>query len=341
MLGLLSSFSRRRRIFLHVGLPKCGSTSIQRHMAEHEAAHLARGVCYPRAHRARDGYRNHLPLARMAPGDLAGAVRDIVAEAADCHTIVLSCEHWANALPRCNLSALCEILARDMPCWDLQVVAYFRNPFEFVESSYAQCILAGLFQISRDQFYKGERPSIDKFLAEFEAGRGFPLYSNLGFVRLMQEHLPRSALNLRSIEPRDLKSGGMLADFCRLVRLPRPDQALCANTRLSNRKLAELEYVQTLIDQGSYVALRDRLIKHEFPRDPAADDRRATTLHIGSGLAKDITHQINDERTPLARIFATRTKGLCTVPTRDWVRHDVLSARDHDSLARFVAKHTT
>lgn len=337
MLRLKFPFSRRRRIVLHVGLPKCGSTSIQRHMAEGEAAHRARGVCYPQSHRTAEGYRNHLPLARMAPGDLAGAVSDIMAEAEGCHTIVLSCEHWANALPRSNLAALCEILSRAEG--ELRVVAYFRNPFDFVESCYAQYVLAGLFQISRHRFYADGAPSIEKFLARFEAMRGFPLWSALGFARLLQDHVPTGALSLRSMEDRDLKAGGMLADFCALARLPEPAPAPRANTRPSNRKLAELEHIQTLMDQDSYAALRDRLLAHSFARLPEADHRRTTTLHIGPDLAAKIAGCLGEERKPLARCFATRTEALCAVPTRDWARHEVLSPRDRDNLARFAAEH--
>jgi hypothetical protein len=339
MLRLTPPFLRRRRIVLHVGLPKCGSTSIQRHMAENDVLHRARGVCYPLSHRTADGYRNHLPLARMAPGDLASAVQDIMAEAQGCHTVVLSCEHWSNALPNGNIAALCEALAQGMPRWDLRVVAYFRNPFNFVESCYAQYVLAGLFQISRNRFYTDGAPSIDKFLTQFEAMRGFALWSNLGWAQLLQTHVPKGALSLRSMEAPDLRDGGIVADFCTLARMPRPAPAPRANTRPSNRKLAELEYVQTLIDQDTYAALRGQLLTHEFSRLPEADHRRSRTLHIGPDLAEVIAGRTREDRAPLARMFATRTSALCAVPACDWARHEVLNERDRANLASFVARH--
>lgn len=339
MLRLRSPFSRRGQIVLHVGLPKCGSTSIQQHMAGDEDAHRAQGVCYPRSHRTQDGYRNHLPLARMAPRDLTRAVQDIRAEAEGCHTLVLSCEHWTNT-PGGNLKALCKALGTEMPQWDLRVIAYFRNPFDFVESCYAQYVLAGLFQISRHRFYTDGAPSITKFLTQFEARRAAPLYSNLGFARLLQDHVPAGALSLRSMEADDLKKGGMLDDFCALARLPRPAPAPRANTRPSNRKLAELEYIQTLIDQDSYGALRESLLAHEFPRLPEADSRRTATLHVGSDLADTIARHMQKEHTQLARLFDTRTDALCAVPARDWSTQDVLSARDRTNLARYIAQHS-
>ena len=329
-----------RRIIVHVGLPKCGSSTIQRHMAGNAQAHLADGVCYPETGQATDGYRNHLPLARMAPQDLAGAVDAIHNEAGTCHTVVVSCEDWANTFPRCNLVALCDTIARRMPGWDLRIVAYFRNPFDFVESCYAQYVMAGLFQVSRDRFYRSGDPSIERFLALFEVMRGFPLWSNLGFVRLLGGHLPGHRLSLRSIEKEDVKHGEMLTDFCALARLPAPGPAAHSNIRLSNRKLAELEHVQTLVDQDTYGALRDRLIAQEFPRLPEADNRRVTTLHIGHELARSISKCIAEERAPLSRLLDTRASALCAVPARDWTRHDMLGPRDHDILARFVDMNT-
>ncbi len=327
----------RRRIVLHIGLPKCGSSSIQAHMADHAAAHRARGVCYPETGRDKAGYRNHLPLARMAPQDLDAAVDAIRDEAEGCHTLVLSCEHWTNAFPHCNLAALCDALAERMPEWDLRITAWFRNPVDFVESCYAQYVLAGLFQISRHTFYSGAKPSIEKFLTEFEARRGFPLYSNLSFAQMLQEGLAGRTLTFRSIEAADLKPGGMLADFCALARLPAPKDAPRANARVSNRKLAELEYVQTLVDQNTYGALRERLLAAAFPRLPEADNRRVTSLHIGPDLAGIITDRTRSESAAIARLFDTRTTALCTMPTRNWARHDMLGERDRKILAAFIA----
>lgn len=332
------------QVWLHIGLPKCGSTTIQRHMAAAGSEHQARGVCYPQAWRSPDGYRNHLPLAKLPPRMLPQALAEISAEALEreCSRIVLSCEHWANAFPGSNLLPLYEALQAQLPDWQIRIAAYFRNPYDFVESCYAQFVRAGLLQINRHRFYADGAPSIEKFLACFEDSRGFPLYSNLGFARMLMAHFPPEVLMLRSIEPQDLAQPDMLGDFCSLLGLPGPARTGRRNRRISNRKLAELEYVQTLTDQNSFARLRPQLLDTDFNTRPDPGNRRGTTLHIGPETAAAIAGQIESERAQLRQIFATGTAGLCEIRNgagpEGWARASLLDDEDRARLRAFAAR---
>ncbi|QBR38542.1 glycosyltransferase family 2 protein (plasmid) [Leisingera sp. NJS201] len=333
-----------RQIWLHIGLPKCGSTTIQRHMAAASVQHQTHGVCYPRAWRSADGYRNHLPLAKLSPLMLPQALARITAEALDqdCNRIVLSCEHWANAFPGSNLLPLYKTLQAQLPDWQIRIVAYFRNPYDFVESCYAQYVRAGLFQINRHRFYADGAPSIEKFLSCFEDSRGFPLYSNLRYARMLMAHFPPEVLMLRSIEPPDLVQPDMLGDFYSLLGLPAPVSTGRRNRRVSNRKLAELEYVQTLTDQDSYARLRPQLLDTDFCSAPETEDRRGTSLHISADTAAAVTRQIESERAELQQTFSTGTSSLCETRTgagpEGWARTGLLGAEDRAQLRAFVAR---
>ncbi|MEX5579933.1 glycosyltransferase family 2 protein [Pseudophaeobacter sp. A-200-2] len=331
-----------QQVWLHVGLPKCGSTTLQQHMSKSAELHQTQGVCYPQSWRAPDGYRNHLPLAKLAPESLPQALDEIISEALNrqCSRIVLSCEHWTNAFSSSNLLRLHATLRAQFPDWQVRVVAYFRNPYDFVESSYAQYVRAGLFQISRRRFYADGAPSIEKFLACFEDSWGFPLYSNLQFARLLTEHFTSEELLLRSISPQDLAEPDMLADFCRLLELPAPETTQRSNQRVSIRKLAELEYVQTLTDLEGFARLRPMLLQTNVTGSADLDILRSSTLHIDLETAEAITQQIEKERAELRKIFSTGIKGLCeirsTTSPSGWVRSDPLSENDRIALRAFV-----
>lgn len=342
----LSGAPGTRQIWLHIGLPKCGSTTIQRHMAAAGTLHQAHGVCYPQAWRSTDGYRNHLPLAKLPSRQLPRALAQICAEAAerDCSRIALSCEHWANAFPGTALLPLYRALQAQLPDWQIRIIAYFRNPYDFVESCYAQFVRAGLLMINRHAFYAGGAPSIEKFLARFEENRGFPLYSTLSWAQQLLAHFPPGVLNLRSIEPQDLDQPDMLGDFCSQLGLPVPPRSGRRNQRISNRKLAELEYVQTLTDQDSYARLRPQLLERDFCRGAETAERRGTTLHIGADTAAAITSRIEAERAELQQIFATRVGGLCEIRSgagsEGWARSSLLDAQDRAELRAFAARST-
>ncbi len=333
-----------RQVWLHVGLPKCGSTTLQQHMLKSEKLHQEQGVCYPQSWRSRDGYQNHLPLAKLAPEALPQALEDITSEALNrkCNHIVLSCEHWTNAFSSSNLPRLHATLRAQCPDWRVRILAYFRNPYDFVESCYAQYVRAGLFQISRHRFYADGAPSIEKFLTCFEDSWGFPLYSNLQFARLLSEHFPSDELLLRSIEPQDLAEPDMLADFCHLLELPTPDKTQRSNQRIRTRKLAELEYVQTLTDQDSFSKMRSRLLETDIIKSPRTDNNRSSTLHIGAETAEIITKHIKNEKEELQKIFSTRVNSLCSTRSpetaTDWARSDLLGTEDKIALQTFVAR---
>ncbi len=336
MLGRILSKLQKKRVLLHIGLPKCGSSSLQAYMADRAKAHHDMGVCYPTAHRLRSGYRNHLPLAQMAPDELPRALKQIEAEAQGCHTIVLSCEHWTNALHICNLASLCTELRRIMPNRTLHVVAYFRSPFDFADSCYAQFIRAGLMGVNRPEFYADGAPSIERFLHRFEILRGYPLWSIKAWCEEIRTKTRGARLSLRSMEPGDLPAENFISDFCALAGVAPPATMPKQNLRLSNRKLAELEYAQTLIDNDSHMAARDRMIAHDFGRHHPNDTARIAGLNIGADTAQAIERTLKAEKSKITQLFATRTTRLCAVPVRDWHRRDLLTADDKAQIARYV-----
>ncbi|QAX32095.1 hypothetical protein [Leisingera sp. NJS204] len=334
--------SSPRQIWLHIGLPKCGSTTIQHHMAETYEQHLRLGLCYPQRHRSPAGYRNHIPLARMAAEVLPAALTEIEAEAErhSCRRILLSCEHWTNAFRTSNLAALVQALQQRMPGWQIRLVAYFRNPYGFAESSYAQFLRAGLFGIAKPAFFAAGPPGIDRYLRCFEESYGFPLPSLLSFTQMLLAQFPRDSLVLRSNAPADLDAPDMLSDFCNLLGLPPPETAARRNSRIQPRKLAEIEYVQTRVSQPVYMQLRPKLLKRDFTRGAPPGPARGSSLHLSAAMAEDITRRLEAERSELAALFATRTDTLCAARSQDWGRAELLDEAARVRLRKFIRRQT-
>ncbi|MBY6069082.1 hypothetical protein KUW17_20230 [Leisingera aquaemixtae] len=338
--ALLPRRRRPRQVWLHIGLPKCGSTTIQRHMAEAYEQHLQLGLCYPQSHRSATGYRNHIPLARLAAEDLPAALAEIEAEADrhGCRRILLSCEHWTNAFYTGRLAALAEALQQQMPDWQIRLVAYFRNPYDLAESSYAQFLRAGLFGIDKPAFFAAGPPGIGRYLSCFEENYGFPLPSLLGFAQMLQAGLPAGSLILRSNEPADLDAPDMLSDFCSLLSLPPPAAAERRNSRILPRKLAEIEYVQTRVSQPVYAQLRPKLLKRDFTRGAPPGPARGSSLHLSAAMAEEITRRLEAERGQLAALFATRTDALCAARRQDWSQAELLDEEARARLRKFIRR---
>ncbi len=130
----------KRRLILHAGTPKTGTSSLQRHLDENRPALAERGVWYPPTTDPREPKHQDVVWALQA-ADPAGFVHAIVGALRDMphdtHTIVLSTEgifnHWWDYAP------LARALLRDLArLFDFEMCICFRSPDSFAAALYAQ-----------------------------------------------------------------------------------------------------------------------------------------------------------------------------------------------------------
>lgn len=144
-----------KKLFLHIGFYKTGSTSLQKNLARNAAALQTQGICYPFAPRAPYTQRwQHAPLAGALPGrklswltpnkakTLARAYKSMFAafEASGCDTLVLSSEAFCD--PDVNETRL-RWLQETFAGLDIVVIAYIRRQDTYFLSTYQELIKAG------------------------------------------------------------------------------------------------------------------------------------------------------------------------------------------------------
>jgi hypothetical protein len=136
------------KVHLHIGMSKAGSTAIQRCLAQHEAAMLEVGTCFPKARRER---KAHYELfIRLRDGEFDAAretMRAMLDEAsrARARAVIVSVEGlWL--LPDAAVAELAAML-RDH---EVEVVLYLRRPDTYITSSYRQ-------RVKRKRGTKSER----------------------------------------------------------------------------------------------------------------------------------------------------------------------------------------
>lgn len=176
----MSSFMPR--VTLHIGLPKCASTSIQRYFAEHYWRNVRQGVLYPRMGRQRRGYRNHQPLFQDL-SKLNTRLDRILIEArlVRAKRIFISNEDALCRMKnRMHFNSTQRILDR-FGRENVDVIAITRAPAGLVRSSYAQFLKGGLWELNKKQFFGSYDGGIDDFQEFYKAIWGFELkdYENL------------------------------------------------------------------------------------------------------------------------------------------------------------------
>lgn len=144
-----------KKLFLHIGFYKTGSTSLQKNLAQNSSALAAQGICYPFVPRSPFNQRwQHAPLAAAMPGRkldwlLAGKGKSLDRayramfehfEASGCGTLVLSSEGFCDQTMDENGLRWLQDKFSD---FDITVIAYIRRQDAYFLSTYQELIKAG------------------------------------------------------------------------------------------------------------------------------------------------------------------------------------------------------
>ncbi len=135
-----------KKIYLHIGAHKTGTSSIQHFFADNRAELARRGYLYPQScnhlaghHRlafALRGLEHHPDLGKL---DFAGEVRALKLEiaASECQTVIISSEEFFGLE-----AAKIVILRNALADYELRILAVLRRPDHLFESLYNQRIKA-------------------------------------------------------------------------------------------------------------------------------------------------------------------------------------------------------
>lgn len=168
-----------KRVLLHIGRHKTGTSSLQRFLFEKSERLHAEGIHYPRE-LVSQGFAHHglaTPLARRhfrgnARGQLAAArsrARNSLCELIPTSVNVLSSEAFQNCDPR--------LVAEVFAGWQVGVVVYLRNQLDYLASAYAQRIHATNYTGTLEEFAVGFDMDYARFLASWASY--FPLRPRL------------------------------------------------------------------------------------------------------------------------------------------------------------------
>ena len=254
-------------VFLHIGMPKCASTSVQNFFHRNDEIHRRNGTCYPRLYREESGYFSHRPLHDLSVDAFEAAVNDIRREAIEhnCHNIFISSEEFLNSLwDREATFSLISTLNRAFGAKNVRILSLLRNQVELVESSYAQFLYAGMFRIDESSFFLSDNTEILGFMNWFKRVNGFNFFSYSDFIGRFRERVPENPFDVYSIEREDLGGRDIIQVLCDKLKLPYPQEIGAVNERVSDRALLLIRYAISRF--GAQIAPERRnLIEKMFP----------------------------------------------------------------------------
>ena len=137
---------QKRRLIIHAGTPKTGTTSLQTYLDKKQRKLRGKGILYP--HNIEKLQNPTAPKHQWFEKNLVTThldnflenFKNIISQVKnDTHTIILSSEGFYNYwwdFPDESKGILCEL----SKLFDIEVWVWFRDPLVFIESYYKQCI---------------------------------------------------------------------------------------------------------------------------------------------------------------------------------------------------------
>jgi len=232
------------QVFLHVGMPKCASSTIQGYFHKFDRRNLKSGFLYPRTGRSERGYFSHAPIVRMTSDDLRDLVHKIRIESAGAEVIFISTEQIVNAYwDRSITRDLIRELNLAFDASNVRLLFLFRNHFSFIESAFAQFLKGGLYRVDHGEFFGTTAGDIESYCTHFRDSNGFHFFDYTRVINAFRKHCePGNEIEAYSIERDDLESGDILEEFCGRFGLVPPKRKKVNNTRFPVKALLGLAY---------------------------------------------------------------------------------------------------
>ena len=196
-----------KKVFLHIGTHKTGSTSIQRELYENRKNLQSKGFYYPQSCANEDG--NHSPLAwaicrdeRVNYNKVLEAFKDEVKACKDNETLVISGEEF-EYLSGKEISELKQLLCTME--FETTIVCYFKPQAALIRSEYVEWIKQGL--------------TSDNFSVFWRLHSRLDRYNYYKIWHQWCSHFGESNVRVRSYEDSLHLSNGVIDDFYEVIGL--------------------------------------------------------------------------------------------------------------------------
>ncbi|MEM7142578.1 MAG: hypothetical protein AAF548_16265 [Actinomycetota bacterium] len=285
------------RVVLHIGLPKCASSSIQYAFVSDRKALRRAGVRYPKTGRTRRGDPSHLGFFTVERGEAARLSARLERECRGDDTALVSTEaltskaRWEEAL-----AVVVESLNERFGADRVDVLLLVRNHVDYAESCFAQFVRSGVLGVDKGRFYQRYEPTIHGFSEAYRDRWGHPFFSYSDIIRRTEACLGANQLEVMSIERRDLDAADIASALATRLGVDALGAVAPQNQRISAAQILALTLAQSRYGHRRYAQRRQELLRATEGIDAPG---RSSRIHVAGALAREIVAAQEADRTTL------------------------------------------
>ena len=230
-----------KNLYLHIGYPKTGTTSIQSFMAKNTAALMRRGILYPetgRMHDAHYGYNFSLGIGKYDGTQKLGTPEQLLAELkkeverSGCENIVISSEYFI-------LTRAQQKVKDFFADYNVKIVVYLRRHDHAFESAFAQS--------EKTTPNPPWEPNISSYTLHAICSDAIP-YDYLNILLRWREFFGKGNIIVRPYEKQQ-NTPDLFADFLRITGIedaPEFARPGTVNSSISREALQSIRIIQGL-----------------------------------------------------------------------------------------------
>jgi hypothetical protein len=327
-----------RKAFLHIGVQKTGTTTIQAFMAKNRLALRERGFYYPAA----PGEQNHvgltlllgadrddlydlLPMAGIDPGsDLAAYSRQMLSRLANgfeksgCQTMVLSNEHLSSRIEADeSIAALRSYLLGIVD--NVEIVVYLRRQDEAVLSEYSTRVQVGYtecFELLPHHLVNYDYAALlDRWAAVFG----------------------RDCITIRLFEQDSFVGGDLITDFLQTIQCSYDDKFISVPHQNIGLDVDCLEYLRRLNRiLPAFIDGRPNAERADIVPQLAIISKGEKPRFSGTE-ANEILHHFEKSNRDVASRYLDRVDGMLFIRSPDQSAENNFTAPDNDLPMRVSA----
>lgn len=305
-----------RRLYLHCGLHKTGTTSLQKALFDNRGWLAGQGVLYPQTGLSppdQHAWGHHpavMALRRLLPARQMWRALRAEADASGAQTVVVSSELLSD-LPYPSLPALrpFRVIANSFDGWDIRVVCYLRPQADMLASLYVHQVKS-----------RGEMGDIYDFML-----RAAPKLDYAGWLAKVEKIFGRRAILLRRYLPEHLVGGDTVRDFAQLIGLDLEsrgnqaeiDSVFAKGLRSIFRPSAGFEMPKAPLNSGLTARGLQEMLEANHRFSEAPDDLFRVRQHILKAHAAAAFEGADplgpDLRRAIAALYALRNRHLARI----------------------------